>query len=330
MNLKQLIFLFSFLFLIQTIQVQAVYSAVKKVPDQYPTIQKAIDAASPGDRVLVAAGTYFEHINLKKGVTLQGGWQKNFSMQDVKKYETIIDGAKEKGPVVIGADNAVIYGFTIIHGSLLVEGDSSLGSGIYCKNVSPKIINNIIRDNEPSGIYCSGSKATIKANRIYNNAQAGVYVQKDSRVTVTGNVIYGNKYSGISTGKKPISFIEAINNTIFKNERSGINLNDATGRIYNNIIYDNKNAGIRARHAPLVVANNTVTGNGQSGFTMENPAAVAKVINNIFYMNQEAGIRTAGQGYSSNLLFANGGLGKCNPDFLWCVRFQFGGYEDET
>lgn len=304
-------------------------AAILQVPAQHSTIGQALSAASAGDTVRVAAGTYFEHVTLKEGVTLEGGWKPDFSSRDVTSFASIIDGAREKGPVVTGADNAVLDGFTIIHGSLLVEDDESTGSGIYSLANGMTIKNNTVRDNEPSGVFCEKSTAVITNNRIYGNAQAGVYMQKGSSLKISGNIIWENKYSGIGSGKKPISEFEIHNNTIYKNERSGINAESATGRIQNNLIYDNQRSGIRIGPMPISVFNNTVVGSGWSGIQVEDPKTVPVIKNNILAHNIDAGIRARGKGYEHNLLFANGETGACDPAYLWCVKPQFGGFGDE-
>ncbi len=40
------------------------YTNIKEVPDDFPTIQQAIDEAGNGDTVFVSPGTYYENINL--------------------------------------------------------------------------------------------------------------------------------------------------------------------------------------------------------------------------------------------------------------------------
>ncbi len=67
------------------IPAELVCAAIHHVPSQFNTISKALDAAVSGDTVKVANGSYFEHISLKEGVTLQGGWNRDFSTRNISK-----------------------------------------------------------------------------------------------------------------------------------------------------------------------------------------------------------------------------------------------------
>jgi parallel beta-helix repeat protein len=42
------------------------------VPDQYPTVQAAVNAASPGDTIRVRAGSFHEQVSIGKNLTIQG------------------------------------------------------------------------------------------------------------------------------------------------------------------------------------------------------------------------------------------------------------------
>ena len=69
----------------------------------FPSIQKAIDAANPGDSVFVYNGLYFENITINKTIDLDGE----------SRTDTIIDGGGWDDVVYISSDWVNITGFTI-------------------------------------------------------------------------------------------------------------------------------------------------------------------------------------------------------------------------
>lgn len=91
-------------------------AATHKVPQSFPTIQAAVDAAANGDTVLVSKGTYHE------GVSLQ-----NKSIKLLAKGKVTIDGRLNGAWLgncikVVNAAGSVIDGFTLRH-----AGDGDFG-----------------------------------------------------------------------------------------------------------------------------------------------------------------------------------------------------------
>jgi tartrate-resistant acid phosphatase type 5 len=107
-----------------TLTVVAIFYAVAQaativVPDDYPTIQQAIDAAAPGDTIHVRSGTYYEALSLYKSVSLQAV---AFDPDDPTQNTSIIDSGPSNvvSTIFISpglAPGPAIRGFVIRNGS---------------------------------------------------------------------------------------------------------------------------------------------------------------------------------------------------------------------
>jgi len=136
------------------------------VPDDYTTIQEAINAANSNDMVLVAEGTYNENIRFYgKPITVAS----MFIIDGLSKHiaNTIIKGPQfsswNTDATVLFIDGedttSVLNGFTITGGNGVLNETYQLrcGGGIYANNAGSKIINNIIYGNNVTGETTAGA-----------------------------------------------------------------------------------------------------------------------------------------------------------------------------
>jgi hypothetical protein len=245
-----------------------------RVPQDYATIQEAIDAAQDGGLVLVSPGIYSENIVLSgKTITLASNFH---TTQDLGFIDqTIIDGG---GLAVITVKSSVgpgtkITGFTIRNG---VDGISAAGElqilhnrflgnddAIDYEGGGGTCRYNVFEDNDDDAVDFDGAaQATIEDNIIHDNGDDGIEIRLD-------------KYSG------PVLDIIIRNNVIANNGEDGIqiidypDLSDRFILIERNIVQGNVMAGIglmdngetvedyRAASIPerIHVFNNTFAGN---------------------------------------------------------------------
>ncbi|MGX9725823.1 MAG: right-handed parallel beta-helix repeat-containing protein [Candidatus Electronema sp. VV] len=304
---------------------------------QHPAISLAMGAAAPGDTVRVATGTYSENVILSPGVTLEGGWNAQFTERDVSKYSTVIDGSARGGYALFGADKAAVDGFVITGGGPpMMMPDADVGPGVYCDSASFTVRNCVITGNKAAGIYARTCQLLVTGNIIAANGKAGIFLEDGSAAQIQGNLISHNLWAGVNTGGELPSKVEIVNNAVHSNKKAGINVAFSTGMAANNLIYKNGEAGIRCGLTEMLLVNNTVADNGLAGISVAEPTdktAARKnpeIKNNIVANNGEAGIKSFGGGYSYNLLYGNNRADGFYPDFLWYIRLQFGGYEDEA
>jgi nitrous oxidase accessory protein NosD len=205
------------------------------VPQSYPSIQNALDAAPPGATVVVSPGTYRENLEINKPVTLR-------SLDGPKS--TIIDGNRA-GPVIVargtGAERVVIDGFTITNGlnySTIPFGSApAQAAGIFLQSVVAVVTDNIIRDNVGclgSGISTLTAALTLQRNQILNNATeprcdgadgGGVFLRGEGNgpTLVANNIIAGNRISGrgAGIGVQGMNAVTIRENIIRGNQSSG-------------------------------------------------------------------------------------------------------------
>ena len=248
------------------------------VPVEQPTIQAGINAASNGDIVLVAPGTYKENINFSgKAITLKSSGGARV---------TIIDGGGI-APVLTFSSNetssSVLNGFTLQNGSATFNSQYE-GGGIFIAFASPTIKNNIIQNNTAcaggGGIGVYFGSPLIQGNTIKSNSQSGcsggggggIEAGGASTVQIIGNIIQNNSWGGSGGGV----FLNAVgaalikNNVITGNVGGGIAMfNDVSGTaIVQNLISGNTStggSGVYWSNPPAVLVNNTIVDGPASG-----------------------------------------------------------------
>ncbi|MCJ7824721.1 MAG: right-handed parallel beta-helix repeat-containing protein, partial [Anaerolineales bacterium] len=163
-----------------------------RVPQDYPGIQAAIDAAADGDTVLVAPGTYYETIDfLGKAITVES---------ETIPEETIIDAGGAGSVVTFDSEegrDSVLRGFLIRGGHI-----DYFGGGLNIWYASPTIENNIIEDNyshSGGGISVYYGSPLIRDNRIIANESkyygGGIDVSGRGEAQIISNLIEGNRTS---------------------------------------------------------------------------------------------------------------------------------------
>ncbi len=237
----------------------------------YSTISAALNAARPGDTIRVAAGTYVEYVTITQTVTLQGGWNSNFTAHDPNVNVTTIRPPNASFSVVYiqgRFDNSAavaptLDGFTITGG-----GGGNHGGGLRITHSNAVITHNTIVHNTAyllgGGIWVQGGAPLLQDNRIaYNqvtpsgSAYGGGVELEDTQATLINNFIAENVISNTTgygggvhvDGGGPVTL---TNNTVLANTAAAI-AGSAKDAGYG--------GGISVRAAPVTLNHNLIQGN---------------------------------------------------------------------
>jgi parallel beta-helix repeat protein len=182
-----------------------------EVPKDYQTIQAAINAAQPGDLILIAPGIYKENLTIRKSIELRGA-----------DAGVIVDGSRARNtPTILiqRTRDVVIQNLEITGGR----------RGIQVERSRDVIIkNNLIQKNRRQGILVTdNSQGTqIIENKIFDTAP------DEGNVLGNGIILNGDKNA------------QVLKNFIARSAWSGLRLLSAVAHIEGNTFEENQYYGI--------------------------------------------------------------------------------------
>jgi hypothetical protein len=282
----------------------AAAGTIIRVPANQSTIQAGINAASNGDTVLVAPGTYAENINFNgKAITVASSNGASVTTIAISSGVGVTFTHSE-------THSSVLKGFTIKGGTNTY--------GIVIGYSSPTILNNVITGNhacDGAGISVTWASPVIKGNTIAGNFHdscsgggggAGIAVVGPGNTQIIGNVISGNDGGNGSSGGGITLFGAGstfiVNNIIINNtiqtSGGGIGIEGCCSDaiIVQNLIIGNTAPGLGGgiysagnSGAPAIV-NNTIASNrsgaaglGSAVYTNSSPGNPTRLYNNIIF-----------------------------------------------
>ncbi len=215
-------------FFILTIALSATsLAATITVPTDQPTIQSGINAAAPGDTVLVLAGTYSGAGN--RDIDFGG---KNIVVRSASgPLYTTIDCGGSASEVHIGFyihtledSTCVLDGFTVVNAYTAVSYEDG---AIICSGASPTIRNCIVTQSHGNGFRVrSNAYPHIVDCQSYYNSDDGFDIGSDfwplAGGLISGCLSYKNGYNGFTV--HALDSCRIVNCTAVTNQHHGIEL----------------------------------------------------------------------------------------------------------
>lgn len=282
------------------------------VPDDYSSIQLAVNSAAEGDTVFVKKGTYNQNVSISKQLSLIGEESESTTIKGTEGSSIFDPGSVIK----VNADNVKISGFTLTNSNI---GINTQGNGI-------QIIANILETD--SGISLIGSHGLIANNTLHksygsiachgsNNSIFGNTITDLDNFTPSGWLFVEGSFSTVDGNNAGIlNFENADTNVISNNTCSRLDLRDCSNNtVSGNIINGQYLYCIwLSEGSGNVFFQNVIANNSGTGVSLGSTISVAE--NNTFYHNvfRNNNVHVTGASWSKNF-WDNGKEGNYYDDY---------------
>ena len=251
-----------------------VSSAVIYVPDNYATIQGAVNNAAAGATIIVRDGTYPENVKVNKRLTIRS---------ESGPANTIVVGNPNDHVLSVTADHVSITGLTVKNATGLNR------VGMYVHANYCYIMDNMALNN-PYGFFLSeSSKNTLINNIASDNLGDGIYLNYSDSNTISNNTVLKSSYrSGIRLYSSHNNTVR--NNNVSNNAIYGIRLSDShNNTIEKNNVQSNTYDGFYLFYSnDNSFVDNTANQNNYDGFFI-NASYNNTLINNVANANNYDG-----------------------------------------
>ena len=199
----------------------------------FATVGAAIEAARPGDRILVRPGLYEEGLVVDKPLEILGdGPASDIEIRtrdaNVLVFKASI-GRVSNLTLRQAGGKAKRFGVNIAQGRLDLEGCDIASQGLACvairNGADPRLRRNRIHDGKEGGVFVfDGGLGTLEDNDITGNTYSGVEIKTGSNPTLRANQIHDNKQSGVYVHDSGLGTLE--DNDITGNGEAGVEIKD--------------------------------------------------------------------------------------------------------
>jgi len=282
------------------------------------TITEAIEAANPGDRILVRPGLYQEGLVIEKPLEIIGdGNLEDVVIQTAGKnamlFKTTMGRVVNLTLRLMGGVNW--YSVDITQGRLELEGCDVAGYGLGCiaihDGADPRLLRNHIHDGYFGVHVYENGQGTLEENDIFGNVLSGVTIEGGSNPTLRRNRIHDGKLGGVFVCYNGKGVLE--DNDIFRNARAEVEIRTGGNpMLRRNRIHDSKQIGVLVcDNGQGVLEDNDIFGNTYSGVAISDGSNPTLYSNRI-HDGKAFGVYVHGNGkgvLEDNDIFGNASYG---------------------